>query len=133
VKFICPICETESRISEEDLAHPVTKTTCRQCDTILLVNPDTGSVDAHKSPLKGTREFALSGDQTAEADVPVLEMRPAGQGSRDWTAIVIVAVVLAMLVSVGIYLTAHMDSLQQSFHSVSKLIEDLLRSTQVAI
>jgi hypothetical protein len=128
MKFVCPICETDSRISEDNLAHPITKTTCRQCGTILLVNPETGNVDAHKSPLKGTREFAVSAAQTTEPDLAVLEMRRTNQGSRDWTALIIVLVVLIILISAGIYFTAHLDNLQQSFQFVSKLIEALLRS-----
>jgi hypothetical protein len=133
MKYVCPICETDGSISEDDLAHPITKATCQKCGTILLVDADTGSVDAHKSTLKGTREFSVSADQTTEPDLPVLEMRPAARGSRDWTAITIVLIVLIILISAGIYFTAHLENLQQSFKSVSRLIEDLLRSGQVDV
>ena len=128
MKFVCPLCESDGSISEDNLIHPVTKTTCRQCGTILLVNPDTGSVDAHKSPLKGTREFAVSANQTSETDLPVLERDRTHQGSRDWTAIIIVLVVLAVLISVGVYLMFHPGTLHQSILFVAKLIEALLGS-----
>ena len=56
MKFICPICETGGSISPDKLVSPITKTTCQKCGTILLANPDSGKIDAYKSPFKGTGE-----------------------------------------------------------------------------
>jgi transcription elongation factor Elf1 len=133
MKFVCPICETDGSIAEDDLTHPITKATCRQCGTILLVDAVSGNVDAHKSPLRGTREFALSVNSEADTDLPVLKMRAADPGSRDWTAIIIVLVVLSVLISAGVYFTAHLDTLQQTFQTVSELIEGLLRSFKAGV
>jgi transcription elongation factor Elf1 len=134
MKFECPICETEGSISENDLAYPITKASCRQCGTILLVNPETGKIDAYKKPFKGTREFAISGSQTTDtaAAPPVLEM-PTGKGSRDWTAIITVLVILIVLIAAGIYFAGHLDTLRQSFQSAAQLLEDLLRSGKTSI
>jgi hypothetical protein len=105
MKFVCPICETGGNISGDNLVHPVTKATCQKCGTILLVNPDTGVVDAHKSPLKATRESDVAGAPSSDTAPPVLEMRPTDtdRGARDWAAIIIVMVVLVGLISAGIY------------------------------
>jgi len=94
---------------------------------------NTGRVDAHKSPLKGTREFAVSGGQTTETGIPVLEIRRADPGSRDWTAIIVTLIALAVLISAGVYFAAQLDTLQQSFQSVSELIEGLLRSGKAGV
>lgn len=45
MKFVCPVCKTEGSIPEDRLEHPVTKTTCQNCGSILLVNPDSGKND----------------------------------------------------------------------------------------
>ena len=103
MKFICPICETDGHIEEEYLAYPISRTTCRNCGTKLLINADTGSVEARKSPLRGTREYALTDFQEPDAALPVAEMRPA-KGSRDWTAVITVVIVVIIFVSTGIYL-----------------------------
>jgi len=92
MKFLCPVCETESRIAEENLARPTSRATCRRCGTILLINPDSGSVDAYKSPLRGTREYALTDTEKPDAALPAAEMHPA-KGSRDWLAIITVMLV----------------------------------------
>jgi transcription elongation factor Elf1 len=106
MKFVCPICETDGSISGKDLVDPVTKATCQKCGTILLVNPDTGNVDAYKSLLKATHASSdVAGARSTDPAPPVLEMRATDtdQAARDWTAIIIVMVVLAGLISAGIY------------------------------
>jgi ribosomal protein S27E len=103
MKFLCPLCESEGQIEEVNLARPTIRTTCQNCGTILLINPDSGNVEAYKSPFKGTREYALTDTEKPDAEVPVAEMRPT-QGSRDWTALITVMVVVIVLISTGIYL-----------------------------
>jgi hypothetical protein len=103
MKFTCPICETEGHISDEDPATSTTRTICRQCGTILLINPNTGNVELYKSPFRGTREYALTESHEPDPALPVSEMRPTS-GSRDWTAVVTVMLVVVILISTGIYL-----------------------------
>jgi len=111
MEFVCPICDTRGNLSEDKLTSPATKASCRQCNTILLINPETGKVEAHKSPLRGTREFALSHTQTPEEAAPVLELGRTQKDSRDWTAIITVGVVLVVLISAGIYFAGRLDIL----------------------
>lgn len=103
MKYICPICEKEGHISEKNPAYPISRTTCRNCGTILLINPDTGSVDAHKSPLRGTREYVFTDPEKPDAALPAAEMRPT-KGSRNWTAIITVTLVVIIFITTGIYL-----------------------------
>ena len=103
MKFVCPICEAEGHIEEEDPARPTIRTTCQNCGTILLIDPDSGNVEAYKSPFKGTREYALTDTEKPDTEVPVTEMRPT-KGERDWTALITVSVVVIVLISTGIYL-----------------------------
>ena len=111
MEFRCPMCEASGDLSQDDLTHPVTRTACPQCETILLINPDTGEVDAHKSPLKDSSVFAASGSRPADPSSPVLEMRPRDRSARDWTALVVVAVILLILVLAGVYFAFNPDSL----------------------
>jgi ribosomal protein S27E len=106
MKFSCSICGETGDISEDILVHPVTRTTCRNCGTILLINPDTGKVDAHKSPLKDSPAFA--GRSAAESDA-TLSMDPQGKDARDWTAVVVVAIIVIILISAGVYFALNLD------------------------
>jgi hypothetical protein len=97
MKFACPMCDATGNISQDDLAHPVTRATCQNCGTILMINPDTGRVDAHKSPLKDSPSTETAGSQlTARAD-------------RDWTAVAVVAIIVLALISAGIYFAVNLD------------------------
>jgi hypothetical protein len=90
-------------IAEENLARPTSRATCQNCGTILLINPDSGSVEAYKSPFRETREYALTDTEKPDGELPVAEMGPT-KGSRDWTAIITVVLVVMILISTGIYL-----------------------------
>jgi ribosomal protein S27E len=89
MKFVCPVCKTEGSIPEDRLEHPVTKTTCQNCSAILLVNPESGKVDAHKAPLKDSYELENSSTQSTDRATSVLSMRSKEKGMRDWPAIVV--------------------------------------------
>ena len=109
MKFTCPVCETRGDLPEEDQKNPVTRRTCGDCGTILLINPDTGEVDAHKAPLKAP---SVSETSTAGSDAEpgaVLAMRPKDGQARDRTAPVVVAVILIVLIAAGVYLTFFLD------------------------
>jgi hypothetical protein len=110
MKFTCPICEKSGDISKDHLAHPVTRTTCHNCSTILLINPETGRVDAHKSPLKDSPAIEASGNRSAGKEAPVLSTRSQGRDARDWTAIVVVTVIFLVLISAGIFLAIKLDT-----------------------
>ncbi|MGD2038872.1 MAG: hypothetical protein PVH28_13345 [Desulfobacterales bacterium] len=110
MKFTCPICETASDISKDHLAHPVTRTTCRNCSTILLINPETGKVDAHKSPLKDSPAIEAAGSPSADKGEAVLSAPSQDRDARDWTAIVVVTVIFLVLISIGVFFAIKLDT-----------------------
>jgi hypothetical protein len=103
------MCGASGNISEDDLEHPVTRTTCPDCGTILLINPDTGKVDAHKSPLKDYPALKNCDNRSADRPSSFLSMRPEGRAARDWTAVVVVVIILLVLISAGIYVSLNLD------------------------
>lgn len=109
MELVCPVCKTDGSIPEDRLEHPVTKTTCQNCGTILLVNPDSGNIDAHKSPLKDSPEFEISGTQPTDKGASVLSMRSKERGIRDWPAIVVVVIFLIFLIAAGVYFAVKLD------------------------
>ncbi|MEJ2728284.1 MAG: hypothetical protein P8185_07200 [Deltaproteobacteria bacterium] len=104
MKFICSICEASGEISEGELERPLTRAICQNCGTILIINPDTGKVVVHASPLKGSSAIETSGNRSTDSSDSVLSMSPRGRTAKDWTAVVVVAGVLLVLISTGIYL-----------------------------
>ncbi|MGD2100205.1 MAG: hypothetical protein PVG35_21740 [Desulfobacterales bacterium] len=111
MQFTCTMCEAGGEIPEDELAHPVTRTTCRHCGTILLIDPDTGKVDAHKSPLKDASTIKTLGDRAADASPSVLPKRPQDRAARDWLAPVVVVIVVFILISVGVYVAINLEIL----------------------
>jgi hypothetical protein len=107
--YVCPVCRTDGSIPENRLEPPVTKATCHNCGTILLVNPDSGKVDAPKSPLKDSTKLEISGTQPNDENSSVLSMRSKERGTRDWPAIVVVVFFLSILIAAGIYFTVNFD------------------------
>lgn len=104
------MCGASGTIPEDDLEYPVTRTTCAECGTILFINPDTGKVDAHKSPLKDAPAFkTISNDRSDDSSATVLSMRPEGKSAGDWTAVLVVAVIVLILISAGIYFALNLD------------------------
>jgi hypothetical protein len=109
MEFVCPVCETIGKIAEKNLEHPLTKTTCQSCSAILLLNPENGNVDAHKAPLKDTLSLKRSSTQQSDEFSSVLSMSSQNAGSKDWTAVVVVGIVLIVLVAAGIYFVLNLD------------------------
>jgi hypothetical protein len=109
MKFECPVCKTEGSIPEDRLEHPVTKTTCQNCSAILLVNPESGKVDAHKSPLKDSPEFKISNSQSTDKATSVLSMRSKERGIKDWPAVVVVVIILIILIAAGVYFAVNLN------------------------
>jgi hypothetical protein len=118
MEFVCPVCKTDGSIPEDRLEHPVSKTTCQSCGTILLVNPDSGKVDAHKSPLKDSPESEISGTQPIDKISSVLSMRSKESCIKDWPAIVVVVIILIVLIAAGIYLVLNPYLIQELLLSV---------------
>jgi hypothetical protein len=110
MKFTCPICETGGDISKDHITHPVTRTACRNCGTILLINPETGKVDAHKSPLKDYSAIEASGHPPTDKAEAVLSTSSQGRDARDWTAIVVVAVIFFALIFAGVFFVVKLDT-----------------------
>ena len=105
MEFLCPVCKTIDNISNMNLEHPVTKATCQQCAAILLINPENGNVDAHKAPIKDTQSLkSSSGMQSTDSFSHALSKRLMAGDSRDWPAIIVFVIVLAILISTGILL-----------------------------
>jgi hypothetical protein len=87
------MCEATGDISEDDLTHPVSRTACQKCGAILFIDPDTGRVDAHKSPLKDSPALGTSGSRSGAEPAPVLSMHPQITETRDWTAMVVLVII----------------------------------------
>jgi hypothetical protein len=71
----------------------------------MLINPDSGKVDAHKSPFKNFLATETSGSRSTDKFTSVLTMQRQGKNAKDWTAIVVVVIILIILSSSGVYLT----------------------------
>jgi hypothetical protein len=110
MKFTCPICETSGDLSKDNIAHPVTRTTCRNCSTILLINSKTGKVDAHKSPIKDTPVVEASGNPSTDKAEAVLSTRSQDRNAGDWMAMVVVAVIFLVLIAVGVFFAIKLDT-----------------------
>jgi hypothetical protein len=98
MKFVCPVCKTAGNIRQDNLDRPVTKATCQNCGTIMLI-------DAHKSPFKNFLATETSGSRSTDKFTSVLTMQRQGKNAKDWTAIVVVVIILIILSSSGVYLT----------------------------
>lgn len=105
MNYTCPLCGTNGEISGENLKKPVTRATCRQCEAILFVDPDSGEVENYKSPVKDSPQISRTPIRSSESVTDI----PAESGVRDWPAIVAIGIVLALLCAAGIYLVIHLD------------------------
>ena len=107
MEFVCPVCKTKGNIVPDD--HPTTKTTCLNCGMILFINPADGSVDAFKSPLKDSPILESSAGPPTDKSASVLSMGRQSKESKDWTAVLSVAVILIILISAGLYFALYTD------------------------
>jgi hypothetical protein len=124
MKFTCPVCKSTGNLPQNDLEKPITKTTCQSCAAILLVNPDSSKVEAHKSSLKdpGLEDSSLPQNDEAPS---ALSMHPQDRQSRDWLAVGVIIVVLIILIAAGIYFAMNVYVIQTSFLSVFENISSL--------
>jgi len=105
MKFTCSLCGTEGEIQPDDDHKGVFRTTCGNCDAILFVDPDSGRVEKHKSPVKDTSRISQRSTRSSESVMDI----PKETGSRDWLAIAVVALVLVVLCAAGVYLAVNFE------------------------
>lgn len=107
MKFTCSLCGTEGEIQGEDTKKGVASTTCSHCGAILFVDPDSGRVEKHKSPVKDTSRIRQESTRSSDSVMDV----PRESGTRDWLAIGVVVFVLALLCAAGIYIAVYLGLL----------------------
>ncbi|MGD2270976.1 MAG: hypothetical protein PVI06_11300 [Desulfobacterales bacterium] len=104
MEFVCPICQATGNIPGDNLENPVTKTTCQNCGTILLVDHN-GNIDAYKSPFKDSPGLKISSTQTTiDREKSVSSLLTQGQGVRDWTAISVVGIIVVVIIAAAFIL-----------------------------
>ncbi|HHP7235829.1 MAG TPA: hypothetical protein ACFCUC_14450 [Desulfobacterales bacterium] len=106
MKFTCSLCGTKGEIRPEDTGKPVNRATCENCGAILFLDPD-GRVEKHKSPVKDTSRIRPASTQGSDSVMDV----PGQSGTRDWLAIAVVGLVVALLCAAGIYVILYFDLL----------------------
>jgi len=107
MKFTCSLCGTDGEIQPDDDQREVARTTCGNCGAILFVDPESGRVEKHKSPVKDTSRISRGSTRSSESVMDI----PKEAGTRDWLAIAVVALVLAVLCGAGIYLIVNLELL----------------------
>ena len=123
MKYTCPLCKTSGDIADDASDLPEVAATCQECGAALSIDPGTGRVRAQAADQKPSVR------QPTYASSSVLSLDSRGQTKKDYTAIGVFAVVLALLIGAGIYFTVTMDhgALNQSYDTVTKLVEDVTR------
>lgn len=119
MKFICPLCKATGDIAVDESDSPGVETTCPKCGTALFVEPATGQVRAQASEARRPRYESAS----------VLSMGSRDKAKKDYTALGVFAVVLALLIGAGVYFTLNMDrsGFDQTYNTLSKLVEEVSR------
>jgi tetratricopeptide (TPR) repeat protein len=127
MKFICPVCKTAGDIPEDDSAQPALQTTCQKCGKALSIERETGLAQ----PLSADR--GASGTRPKYETQSVLSMSPRDKGKRDYTAIGVFWVVLAILVAAGVYFSLNLERgvLNKPLQTVSKMIEAVSRHGKI--
>jgi hypothetical protein len=129
MKYVCPVCKTSGRLDADDLVQPMTKTSCPNCEAILLINSDSGKVETHKSSLKVPPVLEDTG-RAGEDAPPVLAMSARNRQPRDWIAIGVVVAVLLAILSLGAYFAMNTDIFRKPLQSVSEFVKDLSRNVK---
>lgn len=121
MKFVCPLCKTAGDIAADESGQPTVEATCQKCGTALSIEPGTGQVQTQASERRSPAR------QPSDEISSVLSMGSQNKAKKDYTAIGVFAVVLALLIGVGAYFTVNMDRgfLNQSYDKLSKLVEDV--------
>lgn len=104
MQFSCPVCNAAGDIETAGSDHPVVRTKCRQCRAILMVNPGSGEVEAHKAALKDEPRLSRDVTPLAEDAPSVLSMGAKRERRRDWPAIAVLLLALLVLAAAGFWL-----------------------------
>lgn len=104
MKFSCPVCNTDGDIETAGNDPPVVRTKCRQCRAILMVNPVSGEVDAHKAALKDEPRLSPETPSFGGNAPTVLSMGEKKDQRRDWAAIGVLLLALLILAAAGLWL-----------------------------
>lgn len=121
MEFVCPVCKVIGNIPEKNLEHPLTKTLCQTCKAILLINPEKGSVDAHKAPLKNSLTLESANTHPTGAFSSIFSMRQQDIDSKDWPAIAVIVFILVVLIAAGIYFALNPDIIQEPLLTVRRI------------
>jgi tetratricopeptide (TPR) repeat protein len=129
MEFVCPVCQTAGDTPDDSLDRPATQTTCQKCGTPLSLTRETGQVDVLSSARNPSAGRRPSSTQASYETTSVLSMRSQDRGKKDYASLVVFAVVLAVLVATGVYLTLNLDRgvFKKPLQSFSKLADDLSR------
>ena len=122
MKFICPVCKTAGDIPEDDSVQPAVQTACQKCGKALSIERETGLTQ----PLSAGRRASFRPKYETSS---VLSMSKREKGKRDYTAIGIFSVILAILIAAGVYFTLNLERgvLDKPLETVSKAVEEVSR------
>jgi predicted Zn finger-like uncharacterized protein len=127
MQFECPVCQAPYNVPDDKLPQIINKAACKKCGTTMLINRETGEIEAESSPEELPDEFPIK-DTRATDDVPsVLEMSAQSQGQRDYLAIGVVVVALFFLIAGGIYVALYFNTSlgKDPFKSITKFMDDV--------
>ena len=121
MKFVCPVCQTAGDIPEDDLVQPAVQTTCQKCGSALSIERGTGQTEVLSA------DSGTSGSRPKYETSSVLSMRPSDKGKKDYVAIGIFSIILAILVAAGVYFTLNLERgvLNKPLQTLSKMVEEV--------
>lgn len=103
-QFECPVCKATGDVPASEKDQAVAKTKCPQCSAILMVNPRSGSVEAHKAGLKDAPRLGEEDSPFGGGASSVSSMAKQKDRGRDWPAVVVVLAAVLVLIVAGIWL-----------------------------
>jgi len=104
MQFICPLCSAAGDIERTGRDQTVVRTKCRRCQAILMVNPGSGEVEAHKAALKDEPRLSREVPPLGEDAPSVLSMGEKKERRRDWAAIAVLLLALLVLAAAGFWM-----------------------------
>ena len=128
MQFECPVCKAPYNVPDDKLPQTISKAACKKCGTTMLINKQTGEIDAEASIEELPDELPPIKDTRVTGDVPsVLAMSAQHRGQRDYLAIGVVAVALFLLIAGGIYVALSLNTAlgNDPFKSITKFMDDV--------
>jgi tetratricopeptide (TPR) repeat protein len=135
MEFICPVCKTAGEIPDDNLDRPATKTTCLKCGVRLSINLETRNVETLTADQNEPPDTKLADTRPPESLPSVLSMSQKEKGKRDYAAIMVFMVVLAVLIAAGVYFTKSIDKgvLDKPLQAFSKLVDEFSRYSKAIL